>query len=90
MTFIPTQEQIEQAQEFGNATAQMCTKPIDQAIAYRNAYDAAMLKFELEANRYANTARGIENVMNAPLTDATKEMIETTRRIWRETEAEAY
>jgi hypothetical protein len=50
-TFTPTQDQHRQAQECGNAAADLCRKPEDQAIAYRKAYDLTMRRFEIAAQR---------------------------------------
>lgn len=70
MTFIPTQEQIKQAQECGNAAAAMCTKPIDQAIAYRKMYDITINRYEAEAQRQYTTSPAVTLLDAAPLADA--------------------
>jgi hypothetical protein len=49
-TFIPTQEQIKQAQEYGNAAADLAFTNIDRATNYRAMYDRTMARFEREAN----------------------------------------
>jgi hypothetical protein len=96
MTYIPTLDQFDEAQRAGNDAAETEDTNAAQYQAYRDAYNAKMKQFAIESDRARVEAQRERNATAAPVEGrfvnpaVTLDDIELTKRIWRETEAEAY